>query len=192
MIKVRLRTSIRISAPSIQQNLFQDTVRIMFPQTLGGTRTMLRSPWKFETSEEKSGSLFLGLSFGKLYFVNETSNEKMVVSYRSLNVGMGKGPPVGYSESSKTDPSGAASNVSVVEGRNFDYFSFPCRGYLIGVGASSGIIGSILGMDVTGGGLTIALFGQIPVFAGVRMWGFGRAALPGAGFTGGLAHFWLD
>lgn len=153
---------------------------------------MLRTPWKFETSEDKSGSLLLGLSFGKIYLVDEISQEKMIISYRSLNVGMGKGPVVGYSESSTSDPSGAAGNVSVVEGRNFGWFSFPCRGYLIGVGASSGILGSILGMDVTGGGLTMALFGQLPVFAGVRMWGFGRGALPGAGFTGGLAHFWID
>ena len=63
---------------------------------------------------------------------------------------------------------------------------------MIGVGASAGILGSILGMDITGGGLTIALFGQVPVFAGVRLWGFGRGALPGAGFTAGLAHFWID
>ena len=34
---------------------------------------------------------------------------------------------------------------------------------MIGVGASAGILGSILGMDITGGGLTIALFGQVPV-----------------------------
>ena len=49
-----------------------------------------------------------------------------------------------------------------------------------------------MGMDVTGGGVTVVLFGQIPVFAGIRLWGFGNGALPGVGFTGGLAHFWTD
>ena len=57
-------------------------------------------------------------------------------------------------------------------------FSFPCRGYMIGVGASAGILGSILGMDITGGGLTIALSGQVPVFAGIRLWGFGAVRFP--------------
>lgn len=153
---------------------------------------MLNTPWKVETTEEKSGSLFIALSFGKIHLIHETSNEKMIISYRCLSLGMGKGPPIGYSESKTSDPSGGVDNVQVVQGRNFSDFSFPCRGYLIGVGASSGIIGSILGMDITGGGLSVALFGQLPVFAGVRLWGFGRGALPGAGFNGGLAHFWID
>jgi hypothetical protein len=47
-------------------------------------------------------------------------------------------------------------------------------------------------MDVTGGGLTAALFGIWPVFAGVRIWGFGRGALPGASLNAGLALFELD
>ena len=62
---------------------------------------------------------------------------------------------------------------------------------MIGVGVSSGVVGSILGMDVTGGGLTAVLFGIAPVFAGVRIWGLGRGALPGASFSGGLAVFEL-
>jgi hypothetical protein len=62
---------------------------------------------------------------------------------------------------------------------------------MIGVGASAGVVGSILGMDVTGGGLTAVLFGMLPVFAGVRLWGFGRGALPGLGITGGIAVFEL-
>ncbi len=86
---------------------------------------------------------------------------------------------------------GGVGNVSVVQGRDFSEFSFPCRGYILTVGASAAVVGSVLGMDITGGGVTIALFGQLPVFAGVRLWGGGRAVLPGAGFSGGLAHFWL-
>ena len=60
---------------------------------------------------------------------------------------------------------------------------------MISVGASAGVVGSILGMDINGGGLTVVLFGILPVFAGVRIWGFGQGALPGAGMFGGLALF---
>ena len=154
---------------------------------------MLRTPWKVETSEEKAGSLIVGLSFGKIYLVHETTGEKMIVNYRCLSIGLGAGAPhsIGYSESKTDDPSGGVGNVSVVQGRDFSDFSFPCRGYILTVGASAGVVGSIMGMDITGGGLTVALFGQLPVFAGVRLWGGGRAVLPGVGFSGGLAHFWL-
>jgi hypothetical protein len=155
---------------------------------------MLNTQWKVETTEEKSGSLIVGLAFGKIHFIHETTSEKMIVSYRCLSIGLGAGAPksIGYSESKTTDSSGGVNNVQVVQGRNFDEFQFPCRGYMLGVGASAGIIGSVLGMDITGGGLSVALFGQLPVFAGVRLWGFGRGAFPGAGFSGGLAHFWID
>ena len=155
---------------------------------------MLNTPWKVETTEEKAGSLVIGVSFGKIHLTHETTNEKMIVSYRCLMLGLGVGGPkgIGYSESKTSDPSGGVNNVQVVQGRNFDSFQFPCRGYMLGVGASGGIIGSVLGMDITGGGVTVALFGQLPVFAAVRLWGFGRGALPGAGFSGGLAHFWID
>jgi hypothetical protein len=63
---------------------------------------------------------------------------------------------------------------------------------MLGVGTSSGVLGSILRMDITGGGLSAALFGRAPVFAAVRLRRFGRGALPGAGFNGGSAHFWVD
>lgn len=36
-------------------------------------------------------------------------------------------------------PKRGVDNVAVVEGRNFSEFSFPYRGYMIGVGASAGI-----------------------------------------------------
>jgi hypothetical protein len=153
---------------------------------------MLRTPWKFVTSEEKSGSLLISVSIGKLYFEHESTGEKLNVKYRCVSLGAGKGPPAGASWSETTDPSGGFDNVGVVPGHSFTDLSFPCHGYIIGVGASSGVIGSILGMDVTGGGLTAVLFGMAPVFAGIRLYGFGRGALPGAGFTGGVAVFELD
>ena len=153
---------------------------------------MSKTPWKIVSSEEKSGSLLISLSFGKLYAEHDTNGEKMVISYRCLSIGAGKGPPAGASWSETTDPSGSFDNIGVVTGKSFSELSFPCRGYMIGVGASAGVVGSILGMDVTGGGLTAVLFGQLPVFAGARLWGGGRGVFPGAGFTGGLAHFWIE
>jgi hypothetical protein len=152
---------------------------------------MYRTPWKVDTTEETSGSFFATVAFGALYLSNEDSGETMKIKYRSVSIGAGKGLPVGASWSNKTDPSGGFDNVAVIHGRYFSEFSFPCRGYMIGFGGSAAVVGSILGMDVTGGGLTAVLFGIAPVFAGVRIWGLGRGALPGAGASAGLALFEL-
>ncbi len=153
---------------------------------------MLRTEWKVVTTEEISGTLLVGLSFGKIYFESTVTGEKMTVKYRCINIGAGKGPPAGAAWSNISDPSGGFDNVGVMPGHYFGPLSFPCRGYLLGAGASSGVLGSILGMDVTGGGVTMALFGIVPVFAGIRLWGLGRGALPGGGLTGGVALFQLD
>jgi len=152
---------------------------------------LLSTTWKLDTSEETSGSLFATLAFGKLYFSDTSSGDKMVVKYRSLSIGESKGLPIGANWSNTSDPSGGFDNVGVVPGRYFGPLSFPCRGYMIGIGLSSAVVGSILGMDVTGGGLSIALFGMVPVFAAIRMWGLGRAAIPGAGIGAGVALFEL-
>jgi hypothetical protein len=151
-----------------------------------------KTDWKYDTSEEKSGSFFATVAFGKLYFSNEATREKMTVKYRSISVGESKGPPVGANWSKTSDPSGAPSNVGVAEGHYFGPMSFPCRGYMIGLGGSAGVVGNVFGMNQTGGALTIAVFGMAPVFASVRMWGLGRAALPGFGIGTGLALFELD
>lgn len=152
---------------------------------------LLKTNWQLDTSEETSGSLLATIAFGKLYFSDTTTGDKMVVKYRSFGVGEGKGLPIGANWSNTSDPSGGFDNVGVVPGHYFGPLSFPCRGYMIGIGASSAVVGSILGMDVTGGGLSMAIFGMIPVFAAIRMWGLGRAALPGAGIGGSLASFEL-
>lgn len=153
---------------------------------------MLDSGWSIVTSEETQGSLFLGVASGKIYMRQASSGDSMVVNYRCVSVGAGKGPPVGVSWSKKTDPSGGIDNVAVMPGRYFDSLSFPCRGYMIGVGASSGVVGSALGMNINGGGVTMAIFGMWPVFAGAKLWGMSNAALPGAGMNVGLAHYWVD
>jgi len=153
---------------------------------------LLKTDWKLDTSEEKAGSLFATVAWGKLYFSNVASGDKMTVKYRSISIGDGKGLPAGANWSNASDPSGGFDNVGVMPGKYFGPLSFPCHGYMIGIGGSSAVVGSILGMDVTGGGVSMAIFGIVPVFAAIRMWGFGRAALPGLGASAGLAVFELD
>ena len=153
---------------------------------------LIQTHWARDTSEEKSVSLLATVAVGALYFKNTATDETMKVNYRSVGLGAGKGLPAGANWSNKKDPSGQFSNVGVIPGRNFDWFSFPCHGYMIGVGASAGVLGSILGMDVTGGGLTAVLFGMWPVFGGIRIYGLGRGALPGAGMSAAVAVFELD
>lgn len=70
--------------------------------------------------------------------------------------------------------------------------SFPCRGYILGFGASSSIGPKVIGAaDQTAGSVTIILFGMWPVFAGVKLWGLSKAIVPGAGASAGLATFQL-
>src|SRR5215475_14591901 len=116
---------------------------------------LLRTDWKLDTSEETSGSVFATLAFGKLYLSNVSTGEKMTIKYNCISIGAGKGLPVGANWSNASDPSGGFDNVGVMPGKYFGSLSFPCRGYMIGVGASMAVVGSILGMDVTGGGLSI-------------------------------------
>ncbi len=159
---------------------------------------LAKTAWKLDTSEEKSGSLLVTVAFGKLYLSNEDNGAKMVVKYRSISVGESKGLPVGANWSTTSDPSGSDGNVGVVDGHYFGPMSFSCRGYMFGMGGNVGLLKRVdpsTGQTSTipsGGGLTIACFGIAPVFAALRMWGLGRAALPGIGIGGGLALFELD
>ena len=85
---------------------------------------------------------------GKLYFVNESSGEKLVIAYPSVSVGLRRGLPVGVSWSKKSDPSGDIDNVISVAGRrHFSWAAFPCYGYMIGMGASLAVLGSIGGEE---------------------------------------------
>src|SRR2546422_823929 len=117
-----------------------------------------QTEWSLFTSEETSVSAFATVSFGALYFKNDNYPDAgtMKIKYRAVGIGQGKGPPVGAQWSNTSDPSGGFDNVGVIPGRRFGPDSFPCRGYLIGVGASAGVVGSALGMDLSGGGVTAA------------------------------------
>src|SRR5271157_5713614 len=92
----------------------------------GGTMGfLLRTTWKFVTSEEKSGSLLLTVALGKLYFEDESDGTKMTVKYRCVTAGQGKGPPVGANWSNTADPSNQFDNVGVMPGKYFGPLSFP-------------------------------------------------------------------
>ena len=91
---------------------------------------MLNTQWKVETTEEKSGSLIIGLAFGKIHFIHEKTSEKMIVSYRCLSLGLGAGAPksLGYSESKTTDPIGLFSGPIHKMSLSF-YLSIQNTGY---------------------------------------------------------------
>lgn len=148
------------------------------------------TPWRFETSEEKSATLLISGAIGALYFVNDDTDEHLKVSYRAVSIGAGKGPPVGAAWSKTSDPSGAVGNVAVTPGHGFGPTKFPCRGYILGFGGSASVVPKLFGAsDQTAGGVTIVLFGMWPVFAGVKLWGLGNAVLPGVGASAGFATF---
>jgi hypothetical protein len=158
-------------------------------KTTMGMGLLLKTDWEYVTGEESSASLVASVAWGKLQFKNPTTSETLNLKYRCVSFGQGKGLPVGANWSNTSDPSGQFDNVGVVSGRSFSFASFPCHGYMIGAGASSGVVGRVLGMDVTGGGVTVVIFGIWPVFAAVKVWGLGRAAFPGAGLAAGLAVY---
>jgi hypothetical protein len=153
----------------------------------------LRTAWKFQTSEEKSATVGFSGATGALYFVNEDTKEKMKIRYRAFSIGAGKGPSYGASWSSTTDPSGAFDNVAVVKGRYFGPLSFPCRGYILGFGASATLAPKVIGAsDQTSAGVTIILFGMFPAFAGLKLWGLANSIMPGVGGSAGIATFIND
>jgi hypothetical protein len=118
--------------------------------------------------------LFATVAFGKLYLSNEDTSAKMVLKYRSISIGESKGLPLGANWSNTSDPSSGAGNVGVVEGQYFGPTSFPCRGYMFGIGRNVGWVKRVdpqTGSSKTvpsGGSLTIAIFGLAPVFSAIR------------------------
>ena len=76
------------------------------------------------------------------------SEEKLVIAYRSVSVGLSKGLPLGVGRSKKSDPSADVDNVISVAGRR--HFSWagavvecrshacPTRGVRVGVGVGVG------------------------------------------------------
>lgn len=144
-----------------------------------------KTHYDYVTSEDESVSMLGTVSWGTIVLNDRRTSAKLNVKYRCVSIGNGKGLPVNVSHASFDNWSGGGS---VMADRYFDANAFPCRGYMIGAGAGVGLTE----VSENSGNLTIALFGMMPVFAGLRMWGANIAALPGVGMSAGLAHFWVE
>lgn len=147
-----------------------------------------KTPWKLETSEESSVSIFVGSwGGGKLYFENEQSGEKFNVSYIFFGAGTSKGFSINYSESLKTDPSGGFSNVKVLRGFGFGPSTFPCAGRMVITTATAGIFQPSF-ISHSGLSVCVASFGFIP-FGGITFWGRFNSIMPSAGPSVAACHF---
>ncbi len=147
-----------------------------------------KTPWKFETSEESSVSLFVaGWGGGTLYFVNESSSEKLKLKYGFVGVGSSKGFFLNLSESAQSDPSGGFFNVRVLQGFGFGPARFPCVGRMVLGAATAGIFQPSF-VSHSGLSLCFASFGLIP-FGGVAFWGRFNSIMPSAGPSVAMCYF---
>lgn len=137
------------------------------------------SEYDYETSEEETISFLGTISWGTIVLNRRSDDSKLRIKYRCVSLGSGKSFPLNATKSTFDSVSGGDA---VVTNRYFSELCFPCKGYMIGVGA--GISNS--------NAATMVLFGVVPVFAGVRMWGISDALLPGVGIGAGLASFWVE
>ncbi len=141
---------------------------------------LTKTPWKLETSEDLNTTIaFFTGGEGKLYFVHDSTGEKLTVKYNYFAAGMSKGAIANIAESLTTDPSGGFSNVKVRDGFSFGTSSFPCKGWLLMGGATAGIFQPSF-MSQSGGSVALAMFGAIP-FGGIPIWGRFNSIMPGAG-----------
>jgi hypothetical protein len=151
--------------------------------------------WEYETSEDYSLGIIGTYSTGTI-ILHRISNpdEKMRIKYRALVASLSKGLPIGQSQSQFTDDGGGYGPVA--SNRYFDDSCFPCKGYILGIGATFGAAGDIAAKimnrpppsGTNGAGLSVFYFGVWP-FAGFRCYGSYTATTPGAGFSAALAGF---
>lgn len=147
-----------------------------------------RTPWVYDTSNEfgASGWIISGAE-GTLYFKNENNDDKLVVNYSYMSVGLSKGAAVNIAESLVTDPSGGFCNVRALNPSSFGKRSFPCKGWVVFLGATAGVF-QLSAMSQSGLVLGIFLFGAAP-FAGVPVWGRFNSILPSAGPSAGFCTY---
>jgi hypothetical protein len=154
--------------------------------------------WKFLTSREDSVTAFAVVGMGKIFLENTYSKERLTIAYRYVGLALGKGLPYNYSWSRKYDPSqgvggpGRRNLVGFRNRRTFGRSALPAHGIMMSWGASLGVVGSVYGLDITGGGLTIMFFGVPAPFAALRIFGMGRSALPGIGPSVSAAYYGID
>jgi hypothetical protein len=142
------------------------------------------SNYDYETSEDESLSFLGTVSWGTIILNDRRDDSKLKIKYRCVSIGNGKGLPFNMSHSEFSNWSGGDALVS---DRYFYDGCLPCRGYMIGAGGGLGLTDN----SENSANVTLVLFGMMPVFAGVRMWGASVAALPGIGLSAGLATFSL-
>src|SRR5579863_5496344 len=125
-----------------------------------------KSNWKYETSEDSTISVVASVSVGRFILKNIVSGDKMSIRYRCLSAGFSKGLPVGYTQSKLEDES---SGTLVYSLGSFDENVFPCSGYMIGLGATLGVLDSNPGPAdpafTNGGGYGVVIFELFPFCA---------------------------
>jgi hypothetical protein len=147
------------------------------------------TPWQYDTSAEFSTSiLMLTGGEGRLYFTNPSTDQKFSVPYTYLSVGASKGAIFNVAESITETPSGGISSVITPPWGSFGVNTFPCSGYLVIGGLTSGVFKPSF-IDDAGAELCVAIFGGVPQ-AGVVFWGHFSAVLPNAGAGIALATFY--
>jgi hypothetical protein len=156
------------------------------------------SDWEYETSEDESYSFIGTYSTGTIILHRISDLDvKMRIKYKALAYSFSKGLPVGASKSQFTDPSGGYGPVC--SNKAFCDLCFPCKGYILGLGATFGESGDVAAkiMDkppptgTNGEGLSISYFGAWP-FAGFRCWGQFTATTPGGGVSAAIAGFGIE
>ena len=153
-----------------------------------------RSKWKYETSEDSTISVFASVSYGSFVLRNTlSSDETMTINYKCISAGMSKGLPLGYTSSTLQNES---SGTYVHALGQFTDDIFPCGGWIIGVGATLGVLDSNPEPGVSpdtftnGGSGGVVLFEVFP-FARFACYGEFRATTPGMGCSVGIGYFSL-
>jgi hypothetical protein len=91
----------------------------------------LKTPWKYDTAEEKSISVLIGTGgTGRIFFVNQNTGKGFSTVYSYGAVGAAKGAVANFAASVKATPSGALTHVyamaPIVGVDKFGPDFFPC------------------------------------------------------------------
>ncbi|MBL8573633.1 MAG: hypothetical protein JNM13_08135 [Hyphomicrobiaceae bacterium] len=150
-----------------------------------------RTNWKYETSEDTTASVFLTYSSGIFVLRNTITRDVMRVRYKCLSGSLSKGLPLGVARSTYE----MESNGSAVHALgHFGEHIFPCNGFILGIGATMGVLDSNPGPPdekfANGFGGSLVLFETIP-FARFACGGQFVASTPGLGISVGVASYSL-
>ena len=143
---------------------------------------MFKSPWKYDTSDEVSGSIGpFTAARGTLYLTNPSSGDRFNVEYRYRSFGTAKGATLNFARSIKSTPSDGITHVYQRPYHSFGPGDFPCGGQLLIVGETAGIFAPSFFQN-SGMSLVVAVFGLMP-FAILPTWGLFDSLLPSAGIS---------